>query len=314
MQVIRDHDDSPAPTDGFAVTIGVYDGVHLGHQAVIRTTQTHAERLGVGTAVVTFDRHPATLLRPESAPLLLTSLDQKLELLDAAGVDCTYVVHFDEARSKEQAEDFVAEVLVGRMAARAVVVGEDFHFGHQRGGNVALLREMGARHGFEVDGLSLLGRDDATEPVSSTAIRRSLAGGDVAAAGRMLGRPYELRGTVVAGDQRGRQIGFPTANIPVPRAMAVPADAVYAGWYLHPDGTRHPAALNLGRRPTFYEHADTSLLEAHLIDFEGDLYDDLARVQFVELLRSEVRFESVEALAAQLERDIDAARRVLGVD
>lgn len=313
MQVIRDHDDTPPSADGFVVTIGVFDGVHLGHQEVIRRAQAHGDRLGVGTAVVTFDRHPATLLRPETAPLLLTSLDQKLELLDAAGVDCAYVVHFDEARSEEDAEDFVSEVLVGRLGARSVVVGEDFHFGHRRRGNVALLRDLGTRHGFEVEGLALLGRGDAIEPVSSTAIRRSLAGGDVAAAGRMLGRPYELRGTVVTGDQRGRQIGFPTANIPVPKAMAIPADAVYAGWYVHADGARHPAALNLGRRPTFYEHSDTSLLEAHLIGFDGDLYDQLARVEFVELLRSEVRFESVEALVAQLERDVETARGVLGV-
>lgn len=313
MQVIRDNEDSPASIAGCAVTIGVYDGVHLGHQSVIRATQAEADRLGVATAVVTFDRHPATLLRPESAPALLTSLDQKLELLEAAGVDCTFVVHFDEARAKEDAVDFVGEVLVERLGAKAVVVGEDFHFGHQRGGNVALLRELGGRHGFEVHGLSLLQRDEAVEPISSTAIRRALAGGDVSSAATMLGRLYELRGTVVQGDKRGRQIGFPTANIPVPRAMAIPADAVYAGWYIQPDGNRHPAAINLGRRPTFYEHADTSLLEAHLLDFDGDLYHELARVEFVELLRSEMRFESIEALAAQLEVDVATTRQVLGL-
>ncbi|MFP4512194.1 MAG: bifunctional riboflavin kinase/FAD synthetase [Acidimicrobiales bacterium] len=313
MQVIRDNEDSPAAIAGCAVTIGVYDGVHLGHQSVIQATQAEADRLGVATAVVTFDRHPATLLRPESAPALLTSLDQKLELLEAAGVDCTFVVHFDEARAKEDAEDFVAEVLVERLGAKAVVVGEDFHFGHQRGGNVALLRELGLRHGFEVHGLSLMQRDEAAEPISSTAIRRALVGGDVSSAATMLGRLYELRGTVVQGDKRGRQIGFPTANIPVPRAMAIPADAVYAGWYVQPDGDRHPAAINLGRRPTFYEHADTSLLEAHLLDFDGDLYHELARVEFVELLRSEMRFESIEALVAQLEVDVATTRQVLGM-
>jgi riboflavin kinase / FMN adenylyltransferase len=312
VQVIRDNEDSPDSIEGCAATIGVYDGVHLGHQSVIRATQAEAERLGVATAVVTFDRHPATLLRPESAPLLLTTLDQKLELLEAAGVDCTFVVHFDEARSKEDAEDFVTEVLVDRLAARAVIVGEDFHFGHQRRGNVALLREMGIRHGFTVDGVSLLQSGvGASEPVSSTAVRRVLAGGDVVAAAVMLGRPYELRGTVVKGDQRGRLLGFPTANIPVSSALAMPADAVYAGWYIRPDGSRHAAAINLGRRPTFYEHADTSLLEAHLLDFEGDLYGELARVEFVELLRSEMRFESVEAIVAQLSHDVGAAAQVL---
>ncbi|MBK5224087.1 MAG: bifunctional riboflavin kinase/FAD synthetase [Acidimicrobiia bacterium] len=312
MQVIRDNDLSPASIEGCVATIGVYDGVHLGHQAVIKATQAEAERLGVPTAVVTFDRHPATVLRPENAPLLLTTLDQKLGLLEAAGVDCTFVVEFDEARSKEAAEDFVNDVLVERLRARAIVVGEDFHFGHQRRGNVAMLREVGLRHGFTVEGLGLLSSPaGAAEPVSSTAIRRVLAGGDVTAAAAMLGRSYELRGTVVLGDQRGRLLGFPTANIPVSTTMAVPADAVYAGWYIRPDGSRHPAAINLGRRPTFYEHADTSLLEAHLIDADADLYGEEARIEFVQLLRSEMRFESVDALVAQLTVDVDTTRGLL---
>lgn len=312
MQVIRDNDGSTASLEACAATIGVYDGVHLGHQAVIRSTQQKAAELGVPTAVVTFDRHPATILRPENAPHQLTTLDQKLELLALAGVDCTYVVHFDEARSKEAAEDFVHEVLVDRLGAKAVVVGEDFHFGHQRRGNVAMLTEAGLRHGFTVDGLSLLANPTgAAEPVSSTAIRRALAGGDVAAAAAMLGRPFEMRGTVVKGDQRGRLLGFPTANVPVAAHMALPADAVYAGWYVRPDESRHMAAINLGRRPTFYEHAETSVLEAHLMDFEGDLYGETARVEFVELLRSEMRFDGIDALKAQLVRDIESAREVL---
>lgn len=315
MHVIRDNVDDGATLDACAVTIGVYDGVHLGHQEVIRATQDRAAALGVPTAVVTFDRHPATILRPENAPLQLTTLDQKLELLELAGVDCAFVVHFDEARAKEAAEDFVTSVLVDRLRARSVVVGEDFHFGHQRRGNVAMLAEMGLDHGFTVEGLSLLHqRNGADEPISSTAIRRALAGGDVGAAARMLGRSYELRGTVVQGDQRGRLLGFPTANIPVSTAMAVPADAVYAGWYVRPDGSRLGAAINLGRRPTFYEHADASLLEAHIIDFAGDLYGEAARVEFVQLLRSEMRFDGVDALVAQLGHDVATARQVLGQD
>ena len=313
MQVIRDNDASPASIDGCAATIGVYDGVHLGHQAVIRATQERAAALGVPTAVVTFDRHPATVLRPENAPLQLTTLDQKLELLAAAGVDCTFVVHFDEARSKEAAEDFVHEVLVDRLGTKAVVIGEDFHFGHQRRGNVAMLADAGKRHGFTVEGLPLLSSlTGAAEPVSSTAIRRALAGGDVEAAAAMLGRSYEMRGSVVKGDQRGRLLGFPTANVPVASHMALPADAVYAGWYIRPDGSRHMAAINLGRRPTFYEHAETSVLEAHLMDFDGDLYGESARIEFVKLLRSEMRFDGIDALKAQLVRDIETARQVLG--
>ncbi len=312
MQVIRDNDSTGATIDACAATIGVYDGVHLGHQEVIRATQERAAALGVATAVVTFDRHPATILRPENAPLQLTSLDQKLELLALAGVDCTFVVHFDEVRSKEAAEDFVHEVLVDRLGTRAVVVGEDFHFGHQRRGNVAMLTEAGRRHGFTVEGLSLLANPTgAAEPVSSTAIRRALAGGDVESAEAMLGRPYEMRGTVMKGDQRGRLLGFPTANVPVAAHMALPADAVYAGWYIRPDGSRHMAAINLGRRPTFYEHAETSVLEAHLMDFDGDLYGETARIEFVKLLRSEMRFDGIDALKAQLGRDIASAREVL---
>ena len=221
-------------------------------------------------------------------------------------------MHFDESRATESPEDFVAEVLVGCLGARAVVVGEDFHFGHQRRGNVALLRQLGAEAGFEVLPVPLLARvDGIDEPVSSTAIRRALAGGEVDVAARLLGRPYEARGIVVRGDQRGRLLGFPTANVEVPNQVCLPADGVYAGWYERPDGIVHPCAINLGRRPTFYEHADHSLLEAHLLDFSDDLYGERAEVRFAEFLRSERKFDGVDALVAQLKHDIEHTRRVL---
>jgi riboflavin kinase/FMN adenylyltransferase len=189
------------------------------------------------------------------------------------------------------------------------VVGVDFHFGHLRRGNVALLAEMGERHGFEVFPVDLLERIDGVhEPISSTAIRRALAGGEVDVAARLLGRPFEVRGEVVHGDQRGRLLGFPTANVMVPESMCVPADGVYAGHYVRPDGSRHACAINLGRRPTFYEHADHSLLEAHLLDFDGDLYGERARVEFLQFLRSERKFEGIDALVAQLRQDVAAAR------
>ena len=313
MDVITDLDACDRPAHGTVATIGAYDGVHLGHRSVIAEVRRRAAQLGARSAVVTFDRHPASVVRPESAPRLLTSLDQKLELLAATGVDATVVVPFDAQASTESAEEFVERVLVGCLGVRSVVVGEDFHFGHQRRGNVALLRAMGEQHGFDVDGLRLVPRvDGVDEPVSSTAIRRALAGGQVEVAARLLGRPFEVRGTVVRGDQRGRQIGFPTANVEVPSAMALPADGVYAGVYVRPDGSRHGCAVNLGRRPTFYEHADHSLLEAHLLDFSGDLYGDAATVEFVAFLRSERKFDGIEALAAQLRHDVDAARAALG--
>jgi riboflavin kinase/FMN adenylyltransferase len=312
VQVLRDLQQCSALDTGHAVTIGTYDGVHLGHQAVIRATQQIADRDGLQTAVVTFLPHPAKVIRPESAPLILTDIDQKLDLLEQCGVDTVLVVPFDETRAHETAEEFVQSVLVDCLQAKAVVVGHDFHFGKGRLGNVDLLVELGQVHGFEVEGLQLLPRPDGTvESVSSTAIRRALAGGDVGTASELLGRYHEVRGPVVEGDQRGRTIGFPTANVAVPRERALPADAVYAGWYIRPDGSAWPTAINIGKRPTFYQDAEHSLMEAHLIGFDGQLYGETAQVRFVELLRSEQRFDGIDALKSQLARDIARATEIL---
>lgn len=295
------------------VTIGSYDGVHLGHQVVIDHVRRVAASRGARSVVVTFDRHPASVVRPESAPKLLTDADQRLELLTATGLDATIVVTFDGRQSLEEPEVFVERVLVNALAAEVVVVGSDFHFGHDRRGNVDLLTDVGERNGFVVEPVDLLARpDDVEEPVSSTAIRRALAGGDVDVAERMLGRQFEARGVVVEGDRRGRTIGFPTANVEVPSAMCLPADGVYAGWYERPAGETRPCAINVGRRPTFYEHAEHSLLEAHLIDFDGDLYGERAGVRFVARLRGEERFDSVEALLDQMQSDVERTRTILG--
>ena len=253
MEVLRDLSACPRPPEGTAVTIGAYDGVHLGHRAVIAEVRRRAEARGLATAVVTFDRHPASVVRPESAPRLLTDLDQKLELLAETGVDYCLVITFDEVRSREPADEFVREVLAGCLGARIVVVGDDFHFGHGRSGNVALLREMGAELGFEVEGLDLVGTDGRpagdADRVSSTRIRHALAEGDLALANELLGRPYEVRGVVARGDKRGRELGFPTANVSVPGDVLLPADGIYAGWYERPDGSVHPTAISFGRRP-----------------------------------------------------------------
>jgi riboflavin kinase / FMN adenylyltransferase len=297
--------------DGTAVTIGAYDGVHLGHRALLGDLSRRAAAAGLSTVVVTFDRHPAAVVRPESAPKQLTTLEQKLELLAACGVDRTVVLPFDAARAEESAEDFVREVLVDELKARLVVVGEDFHFGHGRRGNVALLRQLGAEHGFEVVGVGLTGDD--TEPVSSTRIRGLLARGDVEEAARLLGRPHEVRGPVVRGDGRGGpELGFPTANLAVPEDIAVPADAVYAGHFERADGSVHQAAISVGRRPTFYEPGTGEVLvEAYLLHFDGDLYGEPSRVSFAHRLRDEQRFESVEDLIAQMRADVEATERVL---
>jgi riboflavin kinase / FMN adenylyltransferase len=299
------------PGPGTAVTIGAYDGVHLVHRALLADLSARAAAAGLSTVVVTFDRHPAYVVRPESAPKQLTSLEQKLELLAEAGIERTVVIPFDAARADESAEDFVKEVLVDQLGARLVVVGEDFHFGHGRKGNVELLRELGAEHGFEVVGVGLTG--DGTEAVSSTRIRAQLAAGEVEGAARLLGRPHEVRGPVVRGDGRGGpELGFPTANLAVPADIALPADGVYAGHYRRPDGSVHRAAINVGRRPTFYE-ADGApvLVEAYLLHFEGDLYGEPARVSFAHRLRDERRFDSVEDLVAQMRADVAATERVL---
>lgn len=320
MQVVHSGDECPELPTGAAVTIGAYDGVHLGHRSVIAQVRELATPRGLATVAVTFDRHPAAVVRPESAPLLLTDLDQKLELLAAQGVDVTLVVHFDEVRAKEPAEDFVAEVLVDCLHAKVVVVGDDFHFGHQRRGNVGLLRDLGPGHGFEVEPVHLVGLDGRTAPpgdqkVSSTSIRAALRQGDLAGANRMLGRDHEVRGVVGHGDERARQLGFPTANVEVPDEICLPADGIYAGWYLRPDGRPRPAAISLGRRPTFYDDQPFSLLEAHVLDVPDgevlDLYGEPARVRFARRLRDEERFDSVEALVEQMGQDCARARDVL---
>ncbi|HUW02163.1 MAG TPA: bifunctional riboflavin kinase/FAD synthetase [Acidimicrobiales bacterium] len=315
MKVVRDTEGCVAPMQGSAVTIGAYDGVHLGHQQVIRAVRDLEDTDGLASAVVTFDRHPASVVRPESAPMLLSDLDQKLEYLDATGIDIVVVITFDEARSEESAEDFVRSVLVDCLRARKVIVGEDFHFGHERKGNVDLLIELGAIHGFTVEGMDLVGVDGqaaaAADRVSSTAIRRALAEGDLASANRLLGRPHEVRGIVAHGDKRGRELGFPTANVSVPGDIMLPADGIYAGWFERPDGTVLRTAMSLGRRPTFYEEAHASLLECFILDFEGDLYDESVRVRFVERLRGEQKFDGIEPLIEQMQRDVERAREIL---
>lgn len=312
MLLVTDASTPPFPGENTVITIGAYDGLHLGHQAVFTEVQKRATELGFRSAVVTFDRHPAEIVRPESAPKLLTDHEQRLELLEQMGVDAAVVLPFDEEQSHEPALSFIERVLVRCLSTKVIVVGSDFHFGRNREGNVDLLREVGQTYGFEVDPLVLVPRNNGIdEPVSSTAIRRALAGGDVETAALMLTRPFEARGKVVQGDQRGRLLGFPTANVEVSNRVCLPADGVYAGWYERPNGEVHPCAINLGRRPTFYEHADHSLLEAHLLDFDGDLYGEAAKVRFTNFLRSERKFDGIDALVTQLQTDIAHTRELL---
>jgi riboflavin kinase/FMN adenylyltransferase len=321
----------PSLERGSALTIGVFDGVHIGHRRLIERLLSAASELRALSVVVTFDRHPASVVRPASAPLLLTALDRRLALLAETGLDVAVVLRFDAERAAQAAEDFVTEVLVRFAHAKAVVVGHDFHFGRGRAGDVALLQKMGARLGFDVTGLRLFGAGplpgptaatpaaqpsgpanaEDGEPVSSTRIRHLLAEGEVRAAARLLGRWHQLSGVVGHGDKRGRALGFPTANLQVPREMQLPGDGVYAGWYLRPDGTRHQTAISVGRQPTFYAEREFSLVEAHLLDFQGDLYDEVGTVELVERLRGQERFETVEALCDQMAVDVAQTRRAL---
>ncbi len=275
MHVVTDLAACPDPPDGSVVTIGAFDGVHLGHQALLRLVRERASARGLPTALVTFDRHPAQVVRPETAPKLLTGLAQKLELLEATGlVDHAVVLTFDDTRRRESAEDFVTEVLEGCLRARLVVVGADFHFGNGRRGNVALLERMGRDLGFDVVGIDLVsaGEDGPTAVIySSTRVRQRLAAGDVRGAAEILGRVHEVRGTVVEGDRRGRELGFPTANVAVPEEICLPAAGIYAGTFKGTDGVERPAAVSLGHRPTFYTDQAYLLLEAYLLDFSGDL-------------------------------------------
>ncbi|MGH9000219.1 MAG: bifunctional riboflavin kinase/FAD synthetase, partial [Acidimicrobiia bacterium] len=314
MQVYRSGPvaDCPAP-GGRAVTIGAFDGVHLGHQALLRLVRHEAATRGLQTGLVTFDRHPAQVVRPASAPALLTTLDQKVELLAATGfVDHCLVITFDEARAGESAEEFVADVLVDCLGAQLVVVGADFHFGNRRRGDVELLRRLGAGAGFEVVGVELVGDSDGGAVYSSTVIRQLLAEGRVEEANRLLGRSHEVRGRVAEGDRRGgSQLGFPTANVMLDPDVCLPAIGIYAGTLVSSDGTERPAAVSLGRRPTFYDESGPLLLEAYVLEFSGDLYGQEVAVRFAAYIRPEERFDSAEALVAAMHRDVDAVRRSL---
>jgi len=293
---------------GRAVTVGVYDGLHAGHRAVLALLRRRAVELGgLETAVVTFDPHPLQVVSLEHAPRLLTGIPHRLELLAETGVDLAAVVPFDEETRLLTPAAFAATVLAGALRARLVVVGEDFRFGHHRLGNVASLAELGDAHGFAVEILPLVG---GQAPISSTRVRAMVAAGEVEEAAAALGRPHEVRGTVVTGDGRGRTLGFPTANVALPAGLAVPGNGVYAVQAGKPGKPLSVGVANVGTRPTFGGEGET--LEVHLLDWAGDLYGATLRVAFVSRLRDERRFAGPADLAAQIAADIGAARRRLG--
>ena len=314
MEIFRQIIPAKPEDPGTVLTIGAYDGVHRGHRSVIYEVCRLASERDLRSAVVTFDRHPASVVRPESAPLLLTELDQKIEQLSTTGIDLTLVVPFDENRAAESAEDFIDNVLVQCLKVKHVVVGEDFHFGRHRLGNVDLLRTIGKEKGFTVTGMGLVGLEGKPardhEQVSSTFIRQALGEGSLGRANNMLGREYEVLGVVTAGDGRGKELGFPTANVRINSSVLLPADGVYAGWIELADGSIHGTAISLGTRPHFYTDGDL-LLEAHILDFDANLYEEEVRVRFVEYLRPQKKFDNLQFLINQLELDVQKTKELL---
>ncbi len=288
------------------VTIGVFDGVHRGHQATIGHAVKRASDLGVRSVVLTFDPHPAEVVRPGSHPAVLTEPARKAELIEALGVDVLWVLPFTPEFSRLPAEAFVHDVLVERLHAAAVVVGDNFRFGHRAAGDLDLLAQLGRRFGFGVETPPLV--DEAGTVLSSTYIRSCIAAGDVAAAAVALGRPHRLEGVVVRGDARGRELGFPTANLLPGRYAAVPADGVYAAWCVVRD-RRYQAAVSIGTNPTF--SGRERRVEAYLLDFDGDLYGEKIALDFVAHLREMRSYSSLERLVAQIGDDVAQTRSVL---
>lgn len=309
MQIWQSDDDVPADLGRTVVVIGNFDGVHLGHRHVLSRAREIADEQQIALVTVTFDPHPMTVLRPEHAPLALTSLTERADLLAEAGVDHVFALPFDHEMASWSPQEFVDRVLVDTLRAAAVVVGANFRFGHRASGDVEMLQQAGAERGFVAEGIALDGGDEVW---SSTYVRARLAAGDVAAAAQALDRLPSVRGIVVEGDRRGRDLGFPTANVPPAPGLAVPADGVYAGWLRRLDtDDRLPAAISVGTNPTFDGDRERRV-EAYVLDRDDlDLYGVDVEVSFVERLRGMVAFGTVDELVAQMDADVEETRRVL---
>jgi riboflavin kinase / FMN adenylyltransferase len=288
------------------VALGNFDGVHLGHQAVMRRAVEEGRRRGARVVAATFDPHPRAVLGPRVQPKLLTTLELRREALLRYGADEVRAIRFDEELSRKSPADFVRDVLVGEIGAKAVVVGENFRFGHRAAGDVEELARLMRSFGAEAYAVAVRG-EDGKRGISSTRIRELVALGEVGEAAKLLGRAYVLRGEVIVGDRRGRSIGFPTANALPDPAVVVPARGVYAG-FVRVGKAVHPACTNVGLAPTF--ERDESRIEAYLIDFEGDLYGRVVDVSFVRRIRPQKRFSGVEEHKEHKSPDVEAARRI----
>lgn len=297
----------PRDGRGTVVTVGTFDGVHQGHWAVLQEIRRRARAADRRSVLLTFHPHPLRIVRPEAAPPLLTTPAEKKEILAESGLDYAVFLQFSRVLSQYSPERFVREILVGRLGVEELVIGYDHGFGRGRAGDAETLRELGVELGFEVDVVDPV--EVGSEAVSSTRIRKAVAEGEMGRARRGLGRPYSIRGVVVKGEGRGRSLGFPTANLEVVDGeKLVPPEGIYAVRGALRSGI-HPGALHLGPRPTFRGSPPT--IELHLLDFEGELYGELVRVDFVERLRGVRPFSTVEALVEQMRADVARAREVL---
>jgi riboflavin kinase / FMN adenylyltransferase len=310
MRVIGGPDlpELPAGTGATVVTVGTFDGVHCGHRDVLARLTARAMDGGQASLLVTFEPHPLEVLNPGAAPALLTTRDEKLDLLESTGIDFVAIIPFTPEFARRSATEFVDDVLIGRFRMTALLVGHDHGFGRGREGDIPLLRSLGASRGFSVDVVEPVSTRSG-EAVSSTLVRRAIAERELDRARGLLGRSYSVRGTVVAGAARGRLLGYPTINVePDSPRKLLPPDGVYAVQVVGSRG-RFDGMMNLGGRPTFGDERRT--LEAHLFDADGDFYGERLDVAFVARLRDTVRFPDADALVAQLRRDADAARRAL---
>ncbi|KUL35942.1 bifunctional riboflavin kinase/FAD synthetase [Actinoplanes awajinensis] len=309
MQRWRGLEAVPGGWGRSVVTIGVFDGVHRGHQAIIGHAVKRARDLGLQSVVLTFDPHPAEVVRPGSHPAVLTEPVRKAELIEQLGVDALCVVPFTAAFSQLDPNEFVHDVLVESLHAADVVIGDNFRFGHKAAGDAALLESLGTTFGFTVEDAPLVSADGVV--FSSTYIRSCVDAGDVRAAAVALGRPHQVAGVVVRGDQRGRELGFPTANLMTHRYAAVPADGVYAAWLTRSgeNAGRWAASVSIGTNPTF--SGRERRVEAYALDFEGDLYGERVSLDFVAHLREQRTYDSIDPLIAQIRADVEETRVLL---
>jgi riboflavin kinase / FMN adenylyltransferase len=307
MEILRTIPELARLSGPIFLAIGVFDGVHRGHQAVISTSAQHARSANGTPVVVTFDPHPMKVLRPSEAPHLLTATQHKIKLIRDLGVRHLLVIKFDKAFAATPPEDFVQQLVTHSKSLREICVGHEWSFGKGRRGNLALLRKLGAQFDFEVVGIPAVKLPDG-ELVSSTAIRHAIEAGDLAKAAEMLGREYTILGTVVRGENLGKKIGFPTANLSAHSEQFPPNGVYFAQATLN--GIEHPGVVNLGYRPTVSSDKGERVLEIYLLDFDHDIYGRDIEVRFVQYLRPEQKFANLDALVRQIELDVQRARKL----